>query len=455
MSLMIAGTSSGSGKSTVTLGILAALKKQGLRVQPFKAGPDFIDPGLHTYVTGRASRNLDLWMCGEDYVRGCLARHSDGAEAVVIEGVMGLYDGGDRSSAALAETLGAKVVLVVDAYGMAESAGALIKGFNDYGPGIDCVIFNRVGSVRHYDRLRDAVPEGVEALGYLPRDASYAIPERHLGLTTAEEAPIGREFMDSIADAISEHVDIKRIAEMARPEIASEDNAVKDTAPFVRLAVARDRAFCFYYEDNLDMLRQAGAELVFFSPLEDKSLPDGIDGILLGGGYPEVHAGTLSANAGMLESIRAWVLAEKPLYAECGGLVYLAESIEADGQTYRMAGALPLKCEMLERRAALGYREVKLDNDCVLGPSGAGLRGHEFHYSRIAEHREADGLSYNVMGEGAWPLSTGSQPTSTGSHAPITSVMYKKTLASYTHLHLGSRPGAAGHLVNFIKGDMR
>jgi len=442
MSLMIAGTGSGSGKSTVTLGVLAAMKRQCIAVQPFKAGPDFIDPGLHTYITGRVSRNLDIWMCGEDYVRSCLARHSTGADAAVIEGVMGLYDGGERSSAALAKALGAKIVLVIDAYGMAESAGAIIKGFYDYGTGMDGVIFNRVGSQRHYDRLKDLAPDGVEVLGYLPRDVSYSIPERHLGLTVAEEGAIGPRFIDSVADAVTRHINMERIAELARPDTPPEDNPVNDRAmPLARLAVARDKAFCFYYEDNFDMLRDAGAELVFFSPLADDSLPHGIDCVYLGGGYPEVHAKELSANDGMLESIRDWVSEGRPLYAECGGLVYLGLSVKVDGQAHVMTAALPYECELLEKRAALGYREVFLDNDCPLGPSGSSLRGHEFHYSRISGSNWQPGIIYNVMGEDRVP------------EAQLTSVQYKKTLASYMHLHFGSRPEAAGWIVNFIKGD--
>jgi len=441
MSLMIAGTQSGSGKSTVTLGLLAALKKQGIEVQPFKAGPDFIDPGLHTLITGRVSRNLDLWICGPDYVRQCMNRHSAGAGAVVIEGVMGLFDGAERSSAALAKTLGAKVLLVVDAYGMAESAGAILKGFNEYGSGIDAVIFNRVGSRRHYERLRSAVPNGIEALGYLPRDAAYSIPERHLGLTTAEEAEVDSDFIDSLCEAVTGNIDMYRVRELARPEAEAPRAQTEGHPPRVRLAVARDKAFCFYYEDNLDMLRAAGAELVFFSPISDNALPEGIEGVYLGGGYPEVHALRLSANSGMLESIRDWVSNGRPLYAECGGLVYLGCSVRADGEVHRMAGALPYECELLEKRAALGYREARLEADCILGPSGAVLKGHEFHYSRISESHLEQGVIYNVMGE------------QTCSKRGPGSVMYRKTLASYTHLHLGSGPEAAGWIVNFIKGD--
>ncbi len=434
MALLVAGTNSGCGKSTVAIGIMAALRKLGRSVQPFKAGPDFIDPGIHTLVTGRISRNLDIWMCGEEFVRSSLGRHSFGADTAVIEGVMGYYDGGERSTAALAGAVGAKVVLVIDAYGMAESAGAVLAGFMKLGGRVDAVIFNRVGSERHYDRLRAAARD-VEVLGYLPREARFSIEERHLGLLVADEMPITEESVSVLADAVIEHVNMQRVEELAKAAVTQEHRPGVEP-PSVRIAVARDSAFCFYYEDNLDMLREAGAELVPFSPLSDEAVPSGIDAICLGGGYPEMKAPELQKNRTMRDSIKSWVMSGRPVYAECGGLMYLGEGIFVDDRFYSMAGALPVKTALRRRRSALGYREVSLGEDCILGPSGSTMRGHEFHYSEVVSREVSGGIAYNVLGE---------------KDGGVTSVSYRGTLASYTHLHWGSAPETASHMVRYIE----
>ena len=453
MALLVAGTNSGCGKSTVTLGLMAALVQDGMRVQPFKAGPDFIDPGLHAIVTGRVSRNLDIWMCGEDYVMHTLALHSSGADAAIIEGVMGYYDGGERSTAALARAIGSKVVLVVDAYGMAESAGALMEGFKNYSKGagapLSAVIFNRVGSETHFTRLKDAVSLlDIEVLGYLPREAAFAIPERHLGLLVAEEGPLSREAIESLATTVVKHIDMDRVSELARghgPHLKDHGPHLKvneQVAPEnyrVKIAVARDRAFNFYYEDNLDVLRNSGAEIVEFSPLDDRAIPEGVDGVYIGGGYPEMLARQLARNVSMRESVRRWAESEGPLYAECGGLMYLGRNITIDGHKREMSGALPVETELMGKRSALGYREVLPARGLVLGPPGSTIRGHEFHYSRIVRHDKKDGVSYNVLGEDT---------------DDIKSVSYKNTLASYTHLHWGAHPEVARHMVKFIKGDI-
>ncbi|MFC1769902.1 cobyrinate a,c-diamide synthase [Nitrospirota bacterium] len=429
MSLVIAGTQSGCGKSTVALGIMTALRARGLSVQPFKAGPDFIDPGLHTLVTGRVSRNLDLWMCGEEHVRRTMAAHAD-ADAFVIEGVMGYYDGGERSTAALAKAINANVLLVINAYGMAESVAAIVEGFKNHGGPVDAILFNNVGSERHFERLRDAVKD-VEVIGYLPRDLAFEIPERHLGLMVAEEGALSTEGQAALAKAISMHLDLDKVAELARPDMAKE--ALPDhPGPVVTIAVARDRAFCFYYEDNLDMLRNAGASIVFFSPMEDETLPEGIDAVYLGGGYPEMRARELSANASMRESIKTWVHEGRPLYAECGGLMYLGRGIHKADEYFLMAGALPIETALRLKRSSLGYREVNPPEDSILG--GGPLRGHEFHYSEVVTNDE--GPRYNVMNEDA---------------SNVSSVLYKNTLASYVHVHFGSRVEVAHDIVEFIE----
>src|SRR5512146_2938521 len=353
--IIIAGTHSGCGKTTVTLGILAALRKKGLTVQPFKAGPDFIDSGLHRLVSERPSRNLDQWMCGPEFVADCFARHAAGADVAVVEGVMGMYDG-DCSTAGLAALLRVPLILVVDASGMAESAGAVVRGFTEFGVrssefggknekvNFGGVIFNRVASEYHYKRLKDSVRD-VPVLGYLPREIDFEIPHRHLGLSIAEENPLAPDALERLADTVIRHVDIDEVIRKVEPSGArnyrGEIGVRKDTGRF-RLAVAYDKAFSFYYEDNLDMLRDAGGEIIRFSPLADSVLPAGVDAVYIGGGYPELHAEALSRNVSLLGSVREWAGAGKPLYAECGGLMYLSKGIrDFENRFFSMVGVFP------------------------------------------------------------------------------------------------------------------
>jgi cobyrinic acid a,c-diamide synthase len=464
-SIVIAGTHSGCGKTTVTLGIMAALRKKGFVVQPFKAGPDFIDAGLHRLVADRPSRNLDLWMCGRDYVAKCFRRHAADADIAVIEGVMGLYDG-DRSTASLAALLDAPVVLVVDAYGMAESAGAMVQGFVEFGVrsaecGVTCeenrfagVIFNRVASESHYKRLKDSV-RAVPVLGYLPREMEYEIPHRHLGLTTAEENPLAGANIERLADTVLRHIDIDAIirsADISDGGTYYREGAkdAKDTRKF-KLAVAYDRAFSFYYEDNLDLLRDAGAEIIRFSPLGDAKIPDHADAVYIGGGYPELHAAALSANSSMRESVRAWVEAGKPLYAECGGLMYISQGIrDFDNKLFAMAGVFPFETRMM-KRPRLGYREIALNEDCILGSRGEKYRGHEFHYSEIDEVqvRSAEcGVRSENPAEMIYAVRDGQ-----GREKGRDGFRYKNTLASYVHIHFGSNQRGVDHFAGFIKGE--
>jgi cobyrinic acid a,c-diamide synthase len=454
--IVIAGTHSGCGKTTITIGLLAALKKKGLVVQPFKAGPDFIDAGIHRLITCRPSRNLDLWMCGEQAVIACFNKHIKDADAAVIEGVMGMYDG-EFSTAMLANTLKVPVLLVVDAYGMAESAGAVVRGFASYSHAVTSssllrgVIFNRVASWEHYKRLKVSV-QNVPVLGYLPRDTDFSIPHRHLGLSVAEETPISCTGIDKLADAVIEHIDIDQLlktAELGNRRIVESGKRQGSELPIHRfsssavIAVAYDKAFCFYYEDNLDLLRQAGAEIVFFSPLSSPAIPEGVDAVYIGGGYPELYAGTLSENAGMLASVKAWADSGKPLYAECGGLMYLSHSIhDFDGNSFRMAGVLPFETKMKKGRSHLGYREILLGKDCILGKKGEKMRGHEFHYSEIVNGtvRKDDNAELIYSVHGRW-----------GEALPDEGYGVKKTLASYVHLHFSSNGSIANDFLKYIK----
>ncbi|MBI5664495.1 MAG: cobyrinate a,c-diamide synthase [Nitrospirae bacterium] len=456
LGIVIAGTHSGCGKTTVTLGILAALRKKGLTVQPFKTGPDFIDTGLHKLITGRTSRNLDLWMCGRDYVTDCFSRHSQDADISVVEGVMGMYDG-NISTADLAVSLGLPVILVVDAYGMAESAGAIVAGFRGWGlgvskrpttnaqppsPSIAGVIFNRIASDRHYKRVKDSVQD-VPVLGYLPRDLNFEIPHRHLGLTVAEEEPISAEAIDRLAGAVLRHIDIEKMIQDTGGKPLTPNP--QPLTPAIKIAVAYDKAFCFYYEDNLDLLRQAGAEIVTFSPISDSAVPNDADALYVGGGYPELHAEKLSANKPMLESIKKYSDAGMPIYAECGGLMYLTEGIyDFENVFHPMAGVFPFKTIMKKGRASLGYREALLKERAILGNKGSVIRGHEFHYSEVLDSR----------GEVVSPLHcTTSYSVKDGSGQSLADEGYrmKNTLGSYIHIHFGSNLSIANSIIDFIK----
>ena len=392
--LVIAGTQSGVGKTTVTLGLIAALRRRGLAVQPFKVGPDFIDPGHHTRAAGRVSRNLDGWMLSRDDNLALFRRHAGQAQVAVVEGVMGLFDGYDGlseagSTAQMAKWLGLPVLLVVDARAMARSAAALVHGFASFDPDLTLagVVFNRIGGAAHLHYLEQALSQlaGVKCLGGLPREAHLTIPERHLGLTTAEDHPLEEEHLEHLADFLEDHLDLDGLLASLPVLAISPEAPPPPVAPTVRLGVARDRAFCFYYPENLELLARFGAELVPFSPLTAPQLPENLHGLYLGGGYPELFAAQLAANEGLKRDLREQAAAGLPVYAECGGLMYLSQEIQdLEGRHYPMAGVLPLKVRMLKRFRALGYREITLTAAGLLGPAGTRARGHEFHYSEIA-----------------------------------------------------------------------
>ena len=397
--LVVAGTGSGVGKTTVTLGLLEAYRRRGLVVQAFKVGPDFIDPGLHAMITGRPSYNLDGWMCGRDAVLATVARHTGDADVAVVEGVMGCFDGADAtgedgSTAQIAKWLGAPVVLVIDASGQSRSAAAVVAGFERFDPALTvaAVIANRVGGDVHGRWLAEAIEASCHAvpIGAILRDDALILPERHLGLVTAAEGVLTPGLRDHLATVIEASVDLDRLLTLALPlSSASFAGAILPRGGIgggrrgpLRVGVAYDVAFQFYYEENLALLRQAGAELVFWSPLRDE-VPD-VDGLYFGGGYPELHAQRLAGNVGALKTVRRLAEHGLPIYAECGGLMYLAEALEdPDGVAHAMVGLLPSTIRMRPRSMTLGYREIRFSADAPLGRAGAAARGHEFHYSTI------------------------------------------------------------------------
>ncbi|OGL06830.1 MAG: hypothetical protein A3I03_06205 [Candidatus Rokubacteria bacterium RIFCSPLOWO2_02_FULL_68_19] len=443
--LVIAGVSSGVGKTTVTLGLLEVFRRRGLAVQAFKVGPDFIDPGWHALVTGRPSHTLDGWMCSRESVVATVARQARGADLALIEGVMGCFDGleaksEEGSTAQVAKWLGAPVVLVVDAGAMARSAGAVVLGFERFDPDLNlaAVIFNRVGGSVHAEWLRQAVEGGCRAvpLGFIPAREALALPERHLGLVTAAEGGLGRDFLDELAQVVEDSVDLDRLLALAGtslPHVPRGDSETPGAAPVARIGVARDVAFQFYYPANFDLLRAAGAELVFWSPLRDTALPP-VDGLYLGGGYPEVYAKGLAANEPMLRAVGEFARSGRPIYAECGGLMYLAEAIEDEaGARHPMVGLLPSTVRMSPKRLALDYVEVEIARPTPLGPPGLIARGHEFHASLIDVVPASVPRAYRVR-------------TRRGP-APEEGYLVGNSLLSYFHLHFGSNPEVASHLV--------
>lgn len=386
--LLIAGTGSGCGKTTVSSALLRAWQRQGVDLCAFKCGPDYIDPMFHREALGLPSYNLDLFFLKEEQVCDLLSRHlSDGCVGVV-EGVMGFYDGigltDEASAAHVARVTQTPAVLVVRPKGQALSLAAMISGFTQFAENtIAGVILNGV-TKGMYPFYRDlAQKAGVRVYGYLPSIPEAELPERHLGLVTAGELPDLQRRLDLLADAACEGLDLEGLLELAKsaPPLAPSAQMEYPKIP-ARIAVAQDAAFCFYYQDNLDVLTELGAQLVPFSPLSDAQLPEDVDGLYLGGGYPELYAQTLMQNTSMRESIRKHIKAGTPVIAECGGFMYLGREIVKDEQTASMAGVLPMRSELTERLQNFGYVTLTAQKENMLCEKGQTLRAHEFHYSK-------------------------------------------------------------------------
>jgi cobyrinic acid a,c-diamide synthase len=448
---LIAGAASGVGKTTVTLAVTAALRRRGLTVQAFKGGPDFLDTGHHTRISGRTARNLDTWMLSAEANREVLRNASFGADVLLVEGMMGLFDGKDGatesgSTAEIAKLLKLPVVLVLDASKTARSIAAVVMGFELFDPELPLagVILNRVAGERHFRMLEAAIKSGCKTpiLGWLPRDSAIAIPERHLGLQTAEEGESGEaleKLIDTLAGLAETHLDLRGLLDL---ECGLNLNPPASpirirTGEQVRIGVGRDRAFSFYYEDNLDLLREHGATLVSFSPMHDESLPEELDALYLAGGYPELYAADISKNSSMLSAIRDFAASGRPIYAECGGMIFLSRQLTTrDGTIYRMADVLPFDIEMTTKLVDFGYVTVELTNDCLLGNAGTVVRGHSFHYSRIANHSGVV-TNYRVQ----YSLSGRNQHEG---------YRVGNVLASYVHLHFRADPTIARSFVDAV-----
>ena len=443
--LVIAGTASNVGKTTVTLALLAAFAAKGRVVQAFKAGPDFIDPGHHAAVTGRPSRNLDGWMLGKDVNRDIFGRAAVGADLSLIEGMMGLFDGSSPvndlgSTAELAKQLEAPVLLVLDGSAMARSAAAIVEGFVRFDPALSVagVLFNRVNSDGHYRLLKEAVEQStiLTVVGYLRLDKNVSIPDRHLGLMTAIEQGTA-DLYARLGQAAAETVDLDCLEQLAGFAddwpFQSTQAARQHHGRGIRIGVAQDKAFCFYYPDNLELLQSAGGELVRFSPMEDHTLPD-VDMLYFGGGYPELHGEALSGNSPMRQAVRSFAERGGTIYAECGGMMYLTGAIrDFDGRVHEMVGLFPAEAIMRQPGLTLGYRTVELSQSCILGDRGTVARGHEFHYSTLSAKGSLDYacLLRDARGESKGP----------------DGLIMSRTLALYTHLHFASHPQVAEALV--------
>ncbi len=460
-SFVLAGTHSGCGKTTVTLGIMAALCNRGYKVQPFKVGPDFIDPGHHKAITGRNSYNLDGWMLSKKYVQQIFKEKFSDADFAVVEGVMGLFDGfsgsdESGSTAQIAKWLDLPVLLVVDAKSMARSAAALVYGYANFDHNLDLagVVFNQVGSKRHAKILSVAL-QGLDipSLSFLPKKTDLEIPSRHLGLITSEDLKPDTSRIGRLSSWIEENLNLDKLLTICSPQkehpkYASKSEAkdqsweIKSDLPYsVNIAVARDKAFCFYYLDNLMLLKKAGAKLHFFSPLRDSFLPKDISGIYFGGGYPELYSRKLALNQTLKTEIKRFADMGGCIYAECGGFMFLMQNlIDTQGNPFPMTDIFPFSAHMQERFQALGYREIKTICTSLLGPTGTLARGHEFHYSQIENCTEDKGveLLYQISEQKDNPNS-------------YEGYKLNNVIGSYIHLHWGSNPKIARNFVQFCK----
>ncbi|MDR3600828.1 MAG: cobyrinate a,c-diamide synthase [Desulfosporosinus sp.] len=458
--IVVAGTHSGVGKTTLATGLMAALKKRERPIQGYKVGPDYIDPSYHAAATGVASRNLDRWLLGE-HLPSVFAQSSRERWAV-IEGVMGLFDGmsgtaGFGSTADVAKLLQAPIVLIVDASSMSRSVAALVHGFNTFDPEVKLqgVILNRVKSLAQEKILREALLDlHIPVLGVLPKEGALHLPERHLGLVPVGESGLLESFIDTLSRFITSHVDLEQIENImlsapdlneatflktktnTRSVLSSDNTPVPiSTRPLThdkfRLGLALDEAFLFYYQDALDLAERLNFIIVPFSPLHDHALPQDLDGIFLGGGFPELHLNRLSKNLTFLDSLRTYATSGKPVYAECGGYMYLGRSItDFEGKEVTLAGLIPMKSEMTKRLQGIGYRRGVFREDNFLGPRGTAVQGHEFHYSRVTYDQEFP-AAYELF---------------KGDHADrMEGYNRDNIVASYLHLHFSGHQGLLEH----------
>ncbi len=454
--IIIAGTSSGVGKTSVTLGILHKFKELGFKIQSFKVGPDFIDPAYHTFVTNNPCYNLDSWLMGEKGVINTFEKYTRGKDIAVVEGVMGLFDGAEgknnfASTAQIAKILDSPIILVIDASKAARSIAAIAYGFMNFDKGLKIkgIILNKIASNKHFQLIKDAFDNNIKIpiVGVIYKNQEFTFSERHLGLIPTAELDNKRKkkILDSVR-TISDCLDPDKLISLIMPlknkkTLKKKDRTIKQQPKNLKIAVALDNSFNFYYQENLDILQKKGAELIFFSPLNDNYLPEEINGILLGGGFPEILSKDLTKNQSMMNSIKKIAETEIPLYAECGGLMYLTKSIkegihrykknneiiefeENSQKTYKMIGLIDAVTKMTNQ-LTLNYTQGKILNESFLFGKVKNIRGHEFHYSKIENiHHDIRYSYYLEKGIGISEKKDG--------------IIVYNTIASYTHLHFSN-----------------
>ena len=450
--ILLAGTHSGVGKTTITLGLMSVLAERSYKVQGFKVGPDYIDPSHHTAITGHFSRNLDTWLMSKDVCLELFEHAMTGLNMAVIEGVMGLYDGcldGTEvgSTAHLAKMLDVPVILVMDAKGMSRSAGAIALGYKNFDKEVKIsgVILNRVMSERHYASLKKSIEEncGVPVLGYLPFHEEIILPERHLGLVPSAEQALSKSTYQKIGNLLSTTVDIDRLISIASatnslsPFTKTMFSGINERFNF-RIAVAVDEVFNFYYQDNLDLLESYGVELTYFSPLYDKYIPADIKGLYIGGGFPELYAALLASNTTMKESIRKAYKNGVVIYGECGGMMYLLEQmVDFKQKTHEMCGILKGITKMENKRQGLGYITVQAVHDNLLCQKGDVFRAHEFHWSSL---HVPENTPY------AYIISKCNE-----SKSRPDGLFTDRVLGSYAHIHFATNPNLVKHFLRTIE----
>ncbi len=442
MRIILAGTGSAVGKTTIATGIMKALSEK-YNVQPFKVGPDYIDPSYHTLATGNTSRNLDSFFMKEGQVRDSFLKGMQGKDIAVIEGVRGLYEGIDSindigSTASVAKALNAPVILIINSRSLVKSAAALVLGFKSLDPEINIagVILNKVKNEAHYQKTKRSIEEltDTEVIGGIVRDNNISIEQRHLGLVPAVERENSLKFIDIWSKTIKESIDLDRLVEIAKgaPKITSNIVPIwnKLNRQPVKIGVAYDEVFNFYYKENIEALEANNAKIEYFSPLNDENLPD-IDGLYIGGGYPELFSKQLSQNRTMLSDIKQFHLENRPIFAECGGLMYLMNSIHDD----KVVDVYPYKSILTDRVQALKYTIAEVTQDNIISKKGERFHGHEFHYSKVlvdANNIRHD-MAFNILrGKGSYNNQDG--------------FMEKNTLASYVHTHVAAMPNFGGNL---------
>lgn len=454
--ILIAGSYSGVGKTTISLGLMKALSKRGKKVQPFKVGPDYIDPMYHRFVTGEWSRNLDSYMLDDEQIKFVFKNSSEGKDISVIEGVMGLYDGigteiNKHSTSQMSKILKSPVILVIDGKGMGASAGAMVLGYKQLDKDVEIVgvIANNVRTQRHYNIIKESIERfcGIEVLGYLAPDENVSVESRNLGLFPSNEIEDLERKVNTIADEMEKHIDIDRIIELSESEnvtssfelnMFSEDPEVRALAEGKTVAVAYDKAFNFYYPDNIDLFKEIGANIITFSPINDEEIPEA-DLLYMGGGFPEVFAEELEKNVSMRKSIKKAHDEGLAIYAECGGLMYLGDSlVDMDGKKHEMVGAISGYSEMKKGLRRFGYCIATAKEDNLISYKGQEMSGHEFHSSEFYSDLDTAFTMKKIVEDEVIDEWEGGY-------------YVNNTLASYLHIHFYNNLSMVCYLLSNVK----